>query len=358
MNTTQPKKHLRDLYRINFASMSREGCLRLDMNENVIGLPKDFIKGIFSEIDADFLSSYPQYHRLEARIARYNSLAPGNICLSNGSDAAIKYIFDAYIYPKDRVLLTDPTFAMYPVYCKISAALPIEVEYNDFSFPFERFYSLLSPKLKLVVLVNPHNPTGTLLEKTQLMKIIEKTAKDGVLLIVDEAYFGFSSYSVIKEVRRHKNLIVLRTFSKLSAMASARVGYAVSCPEIIENLRKVKPTFDVNGLGVCLAERLLTEPKIIQGFKKEIRQGKKYLIDKLSIEGIPYRQGYANFILINCPGRVGEVIKNLAKRGILVQGSFKQAFLKDYIRVTIGSREVMQIFWRAFIEIWKSKNAR
>ena len=189
------------------------------------------------------------------------------------------------------------------------------------------------------------------MERSELIAIIKKASKESVLIIVDEAYFYFYHESVIKEIKNYKNLIVLRTFSKLFGLAAARLGYAAACPEIIENLNRVKPPYDVNGLAVLLAEKVLDNPSIIKNLVEAANEGRNYLTQKLSKENIEYKEGCTNFILIKCNNKVNGIIRALADKKILVSGGFKQNFLKEYIRVTIGSKAVMKQFWESFINI-------
>lgn len=350
------KSHLKDLYRTNPDDKNRSGCLRLDMNESVAGLPEDFVKNMLSGINSQYLASYPGYRKLEETIASHDKIWPENIMLANGSDAAIKYIFDAYISPGDKVLMTDPTFAMYPIYCNIFKAIPVQVEYNDdLSFPARRFLKAIGPDVRLAVLVNPNNPTGSVIDKDDILAMVKKAEKNGVLIIVDEAYFYFYPESVIGEIRKHKNLIVLRTFSKLCAIASARLGYAAADAAIIEGLRKVKPTYDVNGLAVLFAQKILSDPHLIKRLVKDVESGKRYLTRKLSGEKIRHVSGNANFVLIKCGDRASRIMDELSKEKILISGGFRQSFLKEYIRVTAGDEVSMKRFWSSFIKIWNGE---
>jgi histidinol-phosphate aminotransferase len=160
--------------------------------------------------------------------------------------------------------------------------------------------------------------------------------------------------TTVKLVKKYKNLIVLRSFSKIFGMAGARLGYAVACPEIINSLKKVKPTFDVNGLAVKLAIGIMDNPKIIKTLVKNAKEGKDYLCKQLSKERIEYKAGQANFILIKCYGRFSQITKKLAKKGILVNSGFEHPFLHDCIRVTTGDIKHMRYFWNAFVKIWRS----
>lgn len=349
----KPKNCLKNLFRTT--PKKRSGCLRMDMNESVDGLPAAFIRNALRKADPELIAKYPEYGALTKKIAVHNGIKTENISLANGSDAAIKYIFDAYISTGDSVLVTDPTFAMYPVYCKMFNAKTVSIEYSsDLEFPYDAFMERLDKRIKMAVVVNPNNPTGSVISRGSLLSIIKKAKKNGTLLLVDEAYFYYYPYTVIKEIKRYENLIILRTFSKLCGMAGIRLGYVAANTQIIETLRKVKPTFDVNGLAVLLAEYLLGKPEMISEAIKTFNRGKKYLVKKLSEANIEYRQGQANFVLINCGNRTEEIINSLSKKKVLLHGRFSQDFLRDYIRVSVGSEKVMAKFWSIFCSIWRT----
>lgn len=333
---------------------NRRKYLRLDMNENPSGLPYSFVRDSLRQVKPDFLSAYPEYDSLLRKIAIHNRLKPENICLANGSDAAIKYIFDAYVSSGDRILLTEPTFAMYPVYCSMFNVKPVVVEYKTpRGLHVNHFLDKISPGIKIAVIVNPHNPTGSVLSYQELIKIVRKAGECDVLTVVDEAYFYFYPRTVIHEINRYRNLIVLRTFSKLCAMAGARIGYAAASPAIIKGLRKVKPSFEVDSIGVLLAERLLDEPELIDKLIERTNEGKNYLVKKLREGGIEHIAGSANFVLIKCRGNPLEIKENLAKHDILVAAGFKQDFLSDFIRVTVADKNMMTFFFKVFYKVWR-----
>jgi histidinol-phosphate aminotransferase len=244
---------------------------------------------------------------------------------------------------------------MYPVYGRMFGSKIKQIPYGgDFNLPYERLLSLITRKTRLVVIVNPNNPTGSALSMEQLDGIIRKCEEEDVLITVDEAYFYYHLDTVIQQVMHRKNLIVLRTFSKLCSLAAARIGYAAASPEIISNLNKVKPSFDVNGFAAAFAEKLLDHPEVIRASLQRIQEGREFLVSELSGAEIRFQNGKGNFLLIHCPGCVGGVVTALKKRKILVKGGFEQPFLRDYIRVTIGSIEQMKKFWNVFKDVMDS----
>ena len=334
------KSYLSELKRTSVKAVNRKKYLRLDMNENPLGLPQSFVRDVLRQVNSNTLAAYPEYCSLLKKIALHNHLKTENVCLSNGSDAVIKHIFDAYVSPGDRILLTEPTFAMYPVYCSMFNAKPLIVEYDSFrGLPVNRFLDKI-------------------FSQRELIKIARKARDNDVLLVIDEAYFYFYSHTLIHKINRYRNLIILRTFSKLCGIAGLRVGYAAACPEIIKGLYKVKPSFDVNSVGVLFAERLLDEPALIKKMIAQTNEGKGYLVKKLQESSIEYIAGAANFVLIRC--RVSPIVikEKLAKQNILVAAGFTHEFLKDYIRVTVADKKIMESFWKVFAKIWRRHEKR
>lgn len=345
------KKHLKDIYRSEMKK-DRAGMLRLDMNEGIPGLPQRFVNGLLKRITADDISAYPEHADLEKKIGRDNGLKADNVFLSNGSDAVIKYIFEVFVSPGERVVYTDPTFAMYPIYCSLSKAKGQAVPYGpDFVFPAESFIDAVKKGCRMAVIVNPNNPTGSVIGKAELKKIADICSKKGTLLIIDEAYFYYYPETAVKMIKKYKNICVLRTFSKICGMAGLRFGFCLADKKIIDGLKKVRPTFDVNRIAIMFAEAILDSPKIIPILINQAREGKEYLVSELDKYDIEYRSCRTNFILIKCPGKATEISGKLEERGILVGSGFRQDFLKDYIRVTAGAVPEMKRFMSAFVGI-------
>ncbi len=350
----EPKPEVKNLYRTKMAAVSREGFLRLDLNEAVPGLPEEFVRDAISGIRAETLASYPEYVVLQNKLAEGFGLLPENIGLGSGSDGIIKNIYEAYVGAGHTVLMTDPTFAMYPVYAEMVGSRKKIVDYlPDFSFPFEQFRAELVPGLRLAVIVNPNNPTGSVLPPAKIEELIRVARGNDTLVVVDEAYFYFYPETVIGLVREYENLIVLRTFSKICGLAAARVGYAAATRDIIENLRRVRPTFDINGIGIYLACKILENTSLLPRMRAEMLAGKDFLVSKLQKAGVDYHEGQGNFVLIKCGAKSEQVREKLTERKILVSAGFKQQYLKDYVRVTIGAPQVMAKFWEEFERIWK-----
>jgi histidinol-phosphate aminotransferase len=346
----EAKKHLMNLERKNQHIENRYDLLNLEMNENVDGLPIDFVQAVLKKISPRYLSMYPEYQPLKELIAQQENISSNEmICLSCGSDGAIKYLYDAFIEKGDIVLIADPSFAMYEVYSQMADAKLKKIPYVDFTFPEAEFVNAIDSTIKMAVIVNPNNPTGTVLSKETIIEVAEKCLISKVLLVVDEAYHYFYPETVIDLTESYPNVVVLRTFSKMCGLAAARIGYAVADRAIVKMLRKVRPTYDVNGFGVLFAESILASPRIIKKMTDDFIEGRRWLENQLTEHRVPFQHGHASFILIMVK-RSEEAIAKLKAKGVLVGGGFRQEFLSDYIRVSIGSEKVMEKFWSIFKE--------
>lgn len=346
----RPKKHLVDLYRGLGHSGTRRGFLRLDMNESVEGLPAEFIREVLSGVVPEDFATYPEYAGVTAKIALSAGLAPENVLVTNGSDAAIKHLFEAFVEPGDRVLFTDPTFAMYSVYAKIYRAVEVSTPYrHDLSFPFEEFKEdVATHHPKMAVVVNPNNPTGSRVEQPAIRALAEVCRTHDCLLVVDEAYFHYLEETAVALLAEFDNVVVFRTFSKLGGLAGLRIGYALAHHKVITAMGKVKSTFDVNCLAVAMAEALLAQPEILDRQLASVAQGREWLLQQLKAAELAYIAGHANFVLIDCGERCQEIAESLKKELILVGANFRQPFLQKYLRVTLAGIEVMQEFWSTF----------
>jgi histidinol-phosphate aminotransferase len=319
------------------------------MNEGIVGLPDDFVCRVLSRITTSFLSQYPEIDDVVEKMAALQGLPPGNICMASGSEAAIRYVFDAYISPGDKVLLMEPIYASYKVNSLLRRARTETISHVDVrTFPSERFIAQIEPGTKIAVIERPNNPTGYSLPHDEIVAMLSRCEHCGTLLVVDEANSLFPS-AALRQMIGHENLVVLNSFSKTCCLAAIRLGYAAANSRIVSEMRKVKPPFDVNGVAAAFARELLERPSIIADIVRRVEEGKIFLTSKLTSEGIPFVRGDANFLLVGCsePDRVAQ---DLERGGILVRNGFKQPYLRDYIRVTIGDISLMTVFFDKLVQ--------
>ena len=358
----KPKKHISDLHRVVNASFNRSNYLNLDKNENTIGFSEEVLQDLCSLITPDLVSSYPDVKPLYTKLTETLALDLGQIYLSSGSDAAIKSVFEAYVEPGDEVVLISPTYAMYYVYAQIFQARLKELVYDkDLIIPPEKIINKISSATKLVCIPNPNSSTGTVFSQQDLNKIIEAAKKYDALVLIDEAYQQFHRQTMLGFINKYDNLVISRTFSKALGLASARLGYIASSKQIISDLFKVRPLYEINSFAVTFGCYLLDHPEILDKYLGQISAGKEYLEKKISELGLNMEESHANFVLINVRSRnrAEEIVKLLFREKILIRGGYKELCLEPYIRVGLGSVKQMKIFIEKLsIVLKKTSNLR
>jgi len=349
-----PKKHLLELDRVVDKNLDRDKFLRMDKNENLKGFSKEIIQDIQKMISSDFLTAYPEVDPLYNKLAEHLNIPRDKIFLSAGSDAGIKAVYEVYVDSGDEVIVINPTYAMYHVYSKMFDAQLVKVDFDEnLVLPPERIIEEISPATKLVCIANPNSPTGTVFPIQDLEKIIKVASKNDALVLVDEAYYQFWGFSAIDLVLAYDNLIVIRTFSKALGLASARLGYVVSNPEIISHLFRVRPMYEVNAFAVSLGVYILEHLELVDQHITEIQNAREWLEKELFKDDLSTVPGAANFILINVGGneKAAQIAKELLGENIVIKGGFRDACLKPYIRVGLGTLEHMRIFLKKFRKI-------
>ena len=352
-------KNIKNTKRV-FPMQKRAGYLRLDMNENSEGLPKEFIAKVLNEITPEFLAMYPEPDRFMNKYAEYVGMSYNNILLTNGSDMAIRYILETFGEPGKEVVTVTPSFEMYRVNCNVLGLKNIPVPYDtDLKISINKIIKAINDDTRIVVLVNPNNPMGNVYSNEEIKLIIQRASDVGAIVIVDEAYHYFYKGTFVNEVLNYDNVIVLRTFSKLLSLAACRLGIIISNSKLISYIRNTRLTFDVNSIALLFAEKIFDSPLIIEQLIKRESRGKKYLINILEKNNYKYIKSKANFLLIRPKYYASsEIEEKLRKNKKILVHAYKNELLKDYFRVSIGSEKLMSIFLEAFFDIDKIQDSR
>lgn len=335
-----------------FSRQNRYDYLRCDMNENPEGLPKDFVDSVLAQITPAFLSVYPEPDRFTKKYAKYVGKQFEQILPTNGSDMAIRYLFEVFGEPCKDVVTVSPSFEMYRVYCNMFGLNHVPVNYDaDFTVNIDNIIGSITEKTRIVVLVNPNNPTGDSYSEADAERIIQRAQAMDSLVIIDEAYHYFWDQSLIDFVDKYPNVVLLRTFSKFFSLAALRLGVIIGSKELIRFVQNAKLSFDVNSLALLFGEKLIDNPDVIKHLTDTWREGEQYLIDFLEQNDYRYRKCKGNFILIRTKQRPETVVRRLEdEKRILVHG-FGDGLFHDYIRVSVGSVHSMQLFLNALIEV-------
>jgi len=334
----KPRKAVMEMQAYNPPNSDREGTLRLDFNENTIGCSDNVIKSL-RKIGKDKLSTYPEYTKLRKELAKYYKVKAYEIIATNGTDEAIKTIIETYIEKgKDEIIIPVPTYAMFKFYAQLNEAVIKEIDYNgDLSFPIDQVLNAINDKTKIIVLVNPNNPTGTSIDAKSIIKIIEKAKGYNSIVLIDEAYYQFCGKTSIPLIKKYNNIFITQTFSKAFGLAGLRLGYVISNKNNIKIIQKALSPYSVNIVAVICASTALKNTNYIKKYVTEIRTSKKILYKELSKLGIKYYKSDANFVLVKIGSKSAEFCNKLRKKGILVRNRSGDKLLDGCVRITLGT---------------------
>jgi histidinol-phosphate aminotransferase len=308
---------------------------------------------IAGKVTSALLTQYPITDDLYAALGQHLSISEDHLLLTAGSDAAFKAFFQAYLEPGSSVVTLDPTYAMYDVYAQMFQARVRKVGFvRDMSLDLDALDSAITPGVRLVIIANPNQPTGTVLDENNLLRLAAKAATVGALLVIDEAYASFAGISMLPHITALSNLALTRTFSKAHGMAGLRLGFVCANPHIISNLFKVRSVHDVTSMAVECALLHLKHPKVVQDYVAEVRDGAAYLDRESRKLGLVPLATSTNFMPIRVAHRCppATLIDRLFQRGFVVRGPFAAPCMQDCIRVTIGPISVMVPFIQALAE--------
>ena len=337
-----------------YPECNRDRVLRLDMNENPGGLPIDIVNKIKEKITPEFLATYPNKKPLINSLAMFHKVSNDNIAVTDGSEMALKYIFEVFGRPESEFLSVSPTFEMYGVYAKMYGLDHKKVNIaDDFDINISYLLDKITLNTSIVALLNPNNPIGRPYTDEEFLLVAEKTKTVGSLLIIDEAYHYFYANTQVDLLKKYDHIIILRTFSKLFSIAGCRIGYALSSAKVIELINNARPTFDTNSIALLFANELINDLSVQEYLIKEELKGREYLISELKKIGYSYIYNGGNYVTIKTnlvPNVVEERL--LSDKKIAVKTS-RYEILRDYIRVTTGSIKYMKIFIEALKDIDK-----
>lgn len=327
--------------------------LLLDFNERTIPAGKKIVQALKNFIKRDQLQIYPEYRDLETQIAKYAKVDPEQVMIVDGSDRGMDIIFRTFISNTDKVIIPSPSFAMFYQCAEIAGSKIIKPKYqekNNFTFPIKEVLKSINKQVKLTVVCNPNNPTGTVASFSD----IEKIAKKAPLVYIDEAYFEFygKSYSAVKLIKKYPNIIISRTFSKAFGLASLRIGYLIADKKYIEQMLKVRGPYDVNMFACIAASAALDDQKNMKNYVREIMDKSKPALENFFRENnIEYFPSSANFILFK-PKNLEAEVEKLRQKGVLVRPQKNI----NMIRVSVGTREQTEKFIKIYKTIIKSKS--
>jgi histidinol-phosphate aminotransferase len=315
----------------------RTDKLRLDFNENPIGCSPR-VRRALAKLSAETICSYPEQETLRRKAARHFGVATEELLLTNGTDEALSLVVNAFVESRDTVLLVEPTYAMYRFYSELAGARVVAPRYDEsMRFPWEAVRKTLSRGPRVFFLANPNSPTGNLLSLRELSRILA-AAKPTTMVVIDEAYFEFSGVTVIPWIRRYRNLIVTRTFSKTAGLAGLRLGCLFVNRETAAIMRKAQSPYPVNVAALAAGAAAIDDRKFIARTVREVQAGRRELERGLARLGVRWFPSGGNFLLVYFGERGKAIVAALARKGILLRDRSSDFAAAGYVRITLGTR--------------------
>jgi histidinol-phosphate aminotransferase len=275
------------------------------------------------------------------------------VVISNGADNLILMIANAFVNEGDEVVVADPTFSVYTNVTQIMGGRPIKVRLKDFTHDLDGMLKKVNRKTKLLFICNPNNPTGTTVSQESFNHFLSKLPKR-VIVVLDEAYGDFVEDphypNGLDYVKGGRQVILLRTFSKVYGLAGLRIGFALGREDLVDCLYQVRDPFPVHRLAQVAAVAALEDRDHAVKSIQLIYEGKRYLYKELDKMGLSYVPSQANFILIDFEKDSEEVFQALLKEGIIIRPGKIWGY-PTFARVTIGRMEDNQRFIKALKKI-------
>jgi histidinol-phosphate aminotransferase len=288
----------------------------------------------------------PNATELVSTLSRQLDVRGGALFVANGSESLIKTLPQVLVKPGDEVIIPKLTFPMFEIATlQVGGKVVISEMSEEFDIDLTDIQQKICSKTKLIFLCNPNNPTGKVLSKKSILNLVKQTQ---AFVIVDEANIEFGGETVVKEVSKLRNLIVLRTFSKGFGLAGLRIGFCVASPEIIQVLKMVSQPFPVNSLALKAAQIALKDKDFMIKTKRFMDSERKFLASKLRGLELMVIESQANNLLVKvtpCFRSSNDFVNQLSNKGVsVVNGTAFKSLGREFVRISPRSRSINLLF--------------
>jgi histidinol-phosphate aminotransferase len=311
--------------------------IKLASNENPLGTSPRAIKAMSEHIEDSYLYPDDNCFYLKNKLSEKFGVPVSNTIVGSGSVELIELIFKAYVNPGDEVIMSEPSFIMYKIACQIFGGERVSIPLKDHKHDIEAMVKNINKKTKIIIVDNPINPTGTIIEK-KTMDYFVKNVPETVILVIDEAYHEYiktPEYPNGLDYAKN-NIAILHTFSKIYGLAGLRVGYGFSSEEIIGAMMKVRLPFNVNRIAQIAAAAALDDENFVQLSRQNNEQGKEFLYRELARLDLEFTPTYGNFILVDFKRDAKELFEAAQRKGVIMRTVYEYG-LSTSLRITIGS---------------------
>ena len=324
--------------------------IKLNTNENPYDPAPEVLLAINNEeIEKLRLYSDPEAAPLIEAAAGFYGVDRDMVMAGNGSDEVLAFLFMAFQQKSGRFYFPEISYSFYPVYCSVFGAEAVKVPLKeDFSIDPSDYYGVDGT----IIITNPNAPTGIALALADIEEILQHNPEQ--LVVIDEAYVDFGAESAVSLLDKYDNLLVVQTLSKSRSLAGARVGLAISNKEIIEDLNRIKFSFNpynLNRLSILAGTEALKDVEYFNDTRTWIIKTRETFVAQMEALGFTVLPSKANFVFATHPDMAGQTyFEKLRERQIIVR-HFKDPKICEYVRITIGTPEAMDALMEATKEI-------
>jgi len=312
--------------------------IKLASNENPLGPSPKALQAMRTALEDAHLYPDGSGFYLRKALAAKLRLAPEAIILGNGSNEVIEFLGHAFLNPGDDVITCQYAFIVYKLLATAFGVRTIETPSPDYQQNLDATLDAITAKTRIIFIPNPNNPTGTLISQRDIDRFMSRIP-NSIIVVFDEAYFEFldDPPDTLRFVRDGRNVVVLRTFSKIHGLAGIRIGYAIAPPEMAEVLHKTRQPFNVNSIAHAGAIAALDDEAHLRETKRVIDDGRAYLQEQFAEMQVPFVPAVANFLMVNV-GDGCAVFQKLLQQKIIVR-PLKGYGLPEWVRISVGTMD-------------------
>lgn len=332
---TKPVEEIKEKYGL-------KEVITLAYNENPLKSSPKALEAIRAELDKAYM--YPDGGSLDLRnaLAKKYGLEPSQIAIGTGGDHVIVMIAEAFVNEGDEVIVPEPSFVTYNSATVIAGGRLIRVpaKKENLVLDLEAMAAAITERTKIIFLCNPNNPTSTIVSRREVDAFLAKVPGH-CLVVFDEAYFEYVSApdypDALDYIKEGKNVISIRTFSKMYGLAGLRIGYAIGPRHIMDVLSRVLPPFPANRLAQAGALAALDDHDFTSQVLRENSAGRAYLCAEFDKLGLTYAEPHANYIFVDVKRDAAALNEDLLKRGLILRPAGSWGF-PTYFRISIGTK--------------------
>ena len=312
--------------------------IKLASNENPLGPSPRAREAMCNALDCAHLYPDGGGYYVRGALSHKLGVPADHIILGNGSNEIIEFIGHAFLHPGSEIVTPEHAFIAYKIIAKVFGAKTTEVPAPNFQQDLDGIVRAISAQTRAVFIANPNNPTGALISQDAIERFM-RDVPARVVVVFDEAYYEYvdDPPDTLQFVRGGRNVIVLRTFSKIHGLASVRLGYGIARPDLITVLQKTREPFNVNGLAQAAAVAALGDDAHQRRTKEITDEGRTYLQEEFAEMKLPFVRSAGNFVLVKVGDGAG-VFRQLLQRRIIVR-ALKGYRLPEWIRISVGTME-------------------